>query len=199
MIKSCLKFLLLVKMLLAANGLFNLTFAQHPYGAFESIEVGLSGSLNVNENMFHDYYDPEFGGGVRFSTPFYFGRVEGLFNYWYYYGVYDSDTPNFSNIFTALGWGKRVELVENLTLFAGGLLGNSYLSFDKHGFFEKGESEISAGYYGRVEYAVTSDWKVGASAKRIKMFTFHRIDLTYLSFGISRKLESPQWVQNFFR
>lgn len=174
--------------------------ANTPFNAYQTVEVELSGSFNINENMFHDYWSPEAGGGLRISTPFYFGQVEGIMAYWYYYGIEEKDSPSYSNILTVLGWGKEFTLLnDHMALFGGAFVGNSYLSFEQYSFFGHGESEVTAGLYGRASLNLPKDWRFNISVKQTRMFTFHRIDLTYVSLGISRTFNSPSWVKKFFK
>lgn len=166
--------------------------AQSNSEAFETFQLGFTTTANVNTNMFHDYWEQDYAIGLRFKTPFYFGDIEIMADLFTYKGVgtstldeLDGRSPDFSNIFVAVGWGKGFNLTPNIEFFGGFFLGNSYLSFEQHTFFGKGESEVTAGLYAKGSYHISDSWLIHLTASQMRMFTFHRIDLSHITFGVS--------------
>lgn len=177
--------------------------AQQSENTFKTFEIGFTSSVDVSRNLFHNYWEQNLGLGIQFQTPFYFGHIEALGEIFSYRGIgegtIDGRAPDFLNIFLAAGWGKKFQITPSLKLYGGFFAGNSLLNFEQHPIYGKAENEITAGLNLNIGYHFSDTWLIRVGARQTRMYTFHRINLTHLTFGVSRKLESPEWLQNFFK
>lgn len=171
--------------------------AQDTDEAFSNIRFGFNVTSNVSQNTFNEYWDAQYAPELFLTMPFYWGEVEVNAGFFRYDGR--GEEMNFNSILGWLGWGKSVQVTNNLNLFAGFLIGNNYISFEDDGFLKKGESELTAGLYSRASYEVGKQWQVHFSASRTRIFTYHRIDMTHVSLGLSRRFDSPDWLKTFLK
>ena len=170
--------------------------SQAPVGPFDRLDVGLYGAANVNRNQFHTYWDAGPAGAIDFVTPFYAGRASLLLRVGHNDAIPGEATSGFTSVFAALGWRVGRNLLHDLRADVGLHVGIT----DWH-FSEEAESsvrnELELGTEGsvRADYEFATRWHAIVEASYQFTFTYERIELAYVSFGLARTFGAPGWIR----
>lgn len=162
---------------------------------FDSLNIGVRGLLNVNRNDFHEFWEPGIGGGGFVATPFYFGDVRTGMDVFSYSSITE-EIEEYYDWHFYLGWEKRFSLLSRITWDIGFDPGIHYMMFDNE--TEEGlrsESEFGVDVTSGLSYSIGKKWFVDVSVNHQLIFTRKRINLTYVSAGISYSLETPGWLR----
>lgn len=172
--------------------------AQNPHEPFSTLELRLSGTQNVHRNFLHTYWQPGIGGDVALATPFYLGFAEAGVAY-HRYRIDDPNVPAFHAVLLFAGWGLAAE-TNRLRLEGSFRIGNYRMSFDENTFAGvRNESELALGVQGRVLVQVVGPVSVHVAGSYMQAYTFLRLKLWYASAGLSYRLQTPHWAEEFLR
>ena len=172
--------------------------AQEANTAFSTLEFRLSGTQNVHRNFLHTYWQPGIGGEATLATPFYLGFAEAGGAY-HRYRLDDPAVPAFDAVLMFAGWGLAAE-TNQLRLEGSVRIGNYRMSFDESTFAGvRNESELALGVQGRLAVQVTGPISLHVAGSFLQAYTFLRLKLWYASAGLSYRLQTPRWAEEFLR
>ena len=158
--------------------------------------VSLSTTASVNDTRFHDYWQPQPGVALRWAMPFYFGEIEAEAGF-HTFTARDDLQPGFFMATTALGWGLRRNLTDRLSGLAAFRFGMGYMQFRSGTPFTGLESEFFIAPTADLRYHIHPNWYLALRAEHKRVFTYHRMDLAYLSFGAGYRFTTPDRLRNF--
>lgn len=172
--------------------------AQEAITPFSTLEFRLSGTQNVHRNFLHTYWQPGIGGEATLATPFYLGYAEAGGAY-HSYRVDDPGVPAFHAMQIFAGWGLSAKY-SRLQLEGGVRIGNYRMSFDESTFAGvRNESELALGVQGRLAVQVAGPVSLHVAGSYVQVYTFLRLKLWYASAGLSYRLQTPRWAEEFLR
>ncbi|MEX0721937.1 MAG: hypothetical protein WD059_14775 [Balneolaceae bacterium] len=190
-------------------GLSGLLKAQEKTSAFGEIDLAVSYQENVNQNYFHDYWEPNPAFQIDVDTPFYAGDffINGRFTS---FSNLTDEVPAFDNAQVSVGWRMRYEIINRLKI--GGSVGSlfSMMSFDyvneeqrewaanNYGSTSP-ESEIGFIYGADISYEFTDLWGIRLNWNRNIIYTHTKMKLNYGGIGIYLKLHTPKWLQKVLK
>ncbi|WP_457653147.1 hypothetical protein [Rhodocaloribacter sp.] len=166
---------------------------------FETLELSLTGTVNVNRNFLHEFWRAEPGGGLNLTTPFYLGVAEagGILHR---YRAKTGDVPRFDALLIYVGWGFRLKVAPRLAWQNGFRVGNYRMTFDEDTFAgERNESELALAFRSSLRFRLSERVAVRVSGSYMKAFTFHRLKLFHVSAGVSYRMRTPGWLREFLR
>ncbi len=166
---------------------------------FETLELSVTGTVNVNRNLLHEFWRAEPGGGLNVTTPFYLGFAEagGLLHR---YGVQTGAVPRFDALLVYAGWGLRLRLAPRLTWQNGFRVGNYRMMFDDDTFAGvRNESELALSLHSSLSLRLSGRMAVRVSGSYTKVFTFLRLKLFHVSAGVTYRMRTPEWLREFLR
>jgi hypothetical protein len=171
--------------------------AQSKTQAFDSFKIGLKFITNTNRNTFHNYWNPEKGFECFAEMPFYYGSVQAGVHV-FLYNDKDNDIPEFLTRYFYLGWGKELPLPLKINWFNGFRVGSYQMIFDDDEINETQimESELGAGLSSRLSYPVYKKLMVGISVSYIAVFTYKKVELTFISVGADYTFTTPKWIKD---
>ncbi len=187
-------------MLLAAILLSSASVAAEGKQPLETFSVYTGGLTDVGQTNFHDTWQPEAGFDLSVTMPFYYGEVEVGITF-LPYSALSNKQPDFTSEYTYFGWGDVIPLSRVFDLSAGIRVGTFRFVFEgenieKHRRFE---SEFCAAIVAGVESKLYSAWSFELSASYVRIYTAKRIDMFYLSGGVSRTFSTPDWMREFLK
>ncbi len=167
---------------------------------FDSTSLYFQPTINSNRNMFHEYWDVSTGYELTVRTKFYLGQLElgTLINN----NSSNFETqPDYYSMFSYLGWGYKFQINNRFSNYSGMRLGNYYMSFDDPDIHAelKSENEMGVGLVTSFQFNFNNKWSAILSGEYLKVYTFNRIHLSFISFGIGYSFESPDWFRRFFK
>ncbi len=168
---------------------------------FAWVEFRLGGAQNVNRNFLHTFWKPGIGGEFSMATPFYLGYAE-FGGAYHRYRVDQPAVPAFGAVLLYAGWGLDVEVVQRLRFESGLRVGNYRMTFDDEDVpfaGVKNESELALLVNARVALRPAGPVSVYVGGSYTKVYTFLRLNLWYVSAGLSYRLHSPEWLKEFLR
>ena len=166
---------------------------------FSTIEMGLAGAAIVNHNLPHEFWAPSGGVEVSFATPFYLGTLElgGAI-----YG-FDSEqsVPEFEAVWFYAGWGSGVVVTYWLRVEGSIRIGNFHMSFDDDSqfFSVRNESEFGLMFSTRVVLREVGPVSLFVSGSYLHVYTYLPIKLSFLTAGVSYRMNSPNWLKKVLR
>lgn len=170
--------------------------AQEP---FSRVSVSAGGAQNVNRNVFHDYWEPGYGGELVVATPFYLGEAE-LGVALHRYDVVDPAVPAFDAVLTFLGWGIDLSPVNVISWFNGLRVGNYRMAFDEETFQGvRNESELTLGLQSRIDLHVNRAVGFYVAGRFLRTYTSPRFDTAYVSGGLTLSFDAPGWLRTILR
>jgi hypothetical protein len=164
--------------------------------SFETIEVGVRYVADVSDTEFHDYWERGRGAELFVVTPY--GRsylhagVRYLDNNARVAGV-----PEFESLFVWAGASLGVDLSRRLRLSGGVSLGATNWFFDADDEPVSGlqdELEMGSELFARARVDIGAGWATGATFRYQTSFTDPRIELGFVTVGISRTFDAP-WLK----
>lgn len=179
--------------------------AQVQKSAFGEIDFVVSYQQNINQNYFHEYWEPNPALQIDLDTPFYAGDffISSRFTS---FSNLTEEVPAFDNIQVSVGWGMRYEIVNGLKI--GGSVGSlfSMMSFTygseeqrefagNHFGSTSPESEIGLIYGADISYEFFENWGLRLIWNRNTIYTHTKMKLDYAGIGLYRKFSTPKWLQ----
>ena len=194
-------------MTISQNGLI---YAQEPQ-AFDSLQIGLKYTANINRNIFHDFYEPGKGIEGFVEMPFYYGDIQAAVQILSYSAKKKGLTlieakgkvQGFHGIFTHLKWGKQYSLPYGVGWFTGigiglcAFLPNKPTWSDPYQVAHFTETELSASLNSHLSYPIYQNWTMRLEGSYNRIFTYKQIDLAYFSIGIGYSFATPKWIKVF--
>lgn len=166
---------------------------------FDTLNIGLRFSLNVDRNAFHEFWEPGLGAGGFIATPFYLGDLRVGADIYSYSSVTEK-TSEFYDWYFFLGWRKRLPLLSCITWNIGFDSGCHYMAFDDE--IEEGlrsETEFGIDANCGLSCSIGNKWFIDVLVDHQVIFTRKMINLTYVSAGISYSLKTPSWLQEILK
>ncbi len=157
--------------------------------------ISLNFISNINDTRFHRFWKPQSGLAVRWSMPFYFGEIEAEAGF-YSFSALSEAQPDFFMATTALGWGLRRQVTERLSGLTAFRFGMGYMQFGTGSPFTGLESEFFIAPVAELRYHIHPHWYLAARAEHKRVFTYHRLDLTYISFGTGFRFPTPRILRS---
>jgi len=205
--KLSIIFIVTTLITISQNGLI---YAQEPR-AFDSLQIGLKYTANINRNIFHDFYEPGKGIEGFVEMPFYYGNIQAAVQIVFYSAkkkVMPSNeakgkVQGFHGIFTHLKWGKQYSLPCRMGWFTGigiglcAFLPNKPTWLDPYEVAHFTETELSASLNSYLSYPIYQNWTMRFEGSYNRIFTYKPIDLAYFSIGIGYSFATPKWIRVF--
>jgi len=170
---------------------------------FDSLEIGLQYTVNINRNVFHDFYEPGKGIEGFVETPFYYGDIQAAIQVFSHSAKKKDKIQGFQAIFTNMKWGKQYSLPYKVRWFTGigiglyAFLPNNPTWSDPYNVVHFTETELGAGLNSCLVYTIYQNWTMRLGGSYNRIFTYKPIDLIYLSAGIGYSFGTPKWMQIF--
>lgn len=167
--------------------------------AFSTVTIQGGLHENTNETLLHQYWRVDRGAEIVLSTPLHFGEGEvgGFVHTWH---PASSAVPAFDAVLAFAGWAAVFEPIRFVQLQAGVRIGAHRMSFDYDTFKgAQNETEVALGGQARLRIAPVPWAGVYVGASYMQTYTYVRMKLAYVSFGIHTTLKTPQWLQTFLR
>ncbi len=166
---------------------------------FETLDLSLTGTINVNRNFLHEFWRADPGGGLTVTTPFYLGFAEAG-GALHRYEAKGSGVPRFDALLVYVGWGLGLEPVPRMEWRNGFRVGNYRMMFDDDTFAGvQNESELALAVQSSLMYRITERIAVRLTGSYTKVFTFHRLKLFHVSAGVSYRMRTPGWLREFLQ
>ncbi len=169
---------------------------------FDSLTIGINAITNPNRNVFHDFWTPETGAEGYAEMPFYLGDIRIGLQYLPYESVSGIE-PDFNSLFGYLQWDARTRSFKNLSANGGVRIGLFQMRFAENNFdLSEGlivEREFAIGASLGLNYNLYKQWRLNIAGSYVSILTDKKIELLFLSFGISRTFPAPQWLKNFLK
>jgi hypothetical protein len=183
----------------------------HNSQPFDSLEIGLQYTANINSNAFHDFYEPGKGVEGFAEMPFYYGNIQAGIQILSHdakkKGVSSNEAKGkiqvFQGVFTNMKWGKQYLLHRKVGWFIGigvglyAFLPSSPKWSAPYEVAHFTETELGACLNSYLSYAIYSNWTVRFGGSYNRIFTYKQIDLVYFSIGVGYSFASPRWMKVF--
>jgi len=166
--------------------------------AFSSSAAGIEVSVNTADTKVNSYWQQNPALTLFWAMPFYFGEIEFQAGYLPFRAV-SPDIPDINNILTTLNWGLPLNIRHSLSIAGGGFIGSNFMYQSSKGPLHRPESEFTAGLFAQINYRITDSVSFRGSLRQTRVYTYHRLNLTYLGFGIQYHFDNPQWLKEFFQ
>ena len=176
--------------------------AQH-INPFDSLEISLQLTQNVNHNTFHEFYESKNGGKVSFNTPFYWGNVQASFKLMPFIARRENNA-NFIILQPDIKWGKNIYLSDKITWFNSVGFGiiifyfsdNKFSSIDDILFFvEKTESEFGLSFSSKISHSLNKNIRLNLEFSNDIIFTYKKINLVDIHIGMAYLIKTPKWIK----
>ncbi len=169
---------------------------------FDSLTIGINAISNPNRNVFHDFWTPATGAEGYAAMPFYLGDIRLGLQYLPYKSVSGIE-PDFNSLFGYLQWDSRTRSFSNVYARGGVRIGLFQMRFAENNFdLSEGlivEREFAVGASLGLNYNLYKHWRLSIGSSYVSILTEKKIELLFLSFGISRTFPAPQWLKNFLK
>lgn len=203
-----IRILLLGALLLVAGPLPEL-YAQVHDDPFRELDLYLSVQTNINDNRFHESWNPSTGISGSAELPFYVGSAKLNARY-DYFKPQIAGFPEIDQLQISLGWMNRLELSPRLRAGGGFSLLGSVFFFKNAGeevqnrardFYgsTSPESEVGLGLLADLTYDISPSWGVRVELNRSVLFTSTKLKLTYVGLGIVKTLQLPKGTAGVLR
>ncbi len=178
----------------------NLLFASETSLPFSKIALRFNGAHNSNQNIFHEFWEPEFGAEFIVEMPFYLAEIQGGIHLYPYSGRSEYQ-PDFLSVFIFIGWGADIDLYRKLSWYNGIQIGSYQMSFDDSDIHESQalESELGVGFNTRFEFRWSKSWSVQTGAAYMYIYTKKPIELFMITAGLSYTFDTPIWLTEFLK
>jgi hypothetical protein len=168
-------------------------------GPFERLNISVEYLTNTNRNLFHEYWDPVWGIDLSVATPFYTGTMRAGISL-FPVSSKDEAIPGYNHIYVHAGWGERLRLPAGLSLFGGFDIGYNTFILDIEAIEGiRYESEFGVMFFLRMDLPVYGNWRLALGGDHLTVLTHERIELTFLTFGVSYSFGSPSWFRSFMQ
>lgn len=168
--------------------------------SFQTFTIGSNLVVNRNHRTFHKYWQSQAGIEMYVTSPFYYGNIQIGFQYIPFIGkVYPQSS--FNSLYIYINWQKNWDLYHSFHFSMGGRIGFYQMHF-KHPDINitlAHEQEFAAGLCTGLGYSLPANWQINITGTFLKIYTYKRIRHSIFSLGISRRFDTPQWLQNFIK
>jgi hypothetical protein len=190
-------FIILILQILAPQRSYSETIPPAP---FSIITIRVNGAINSNNTIFHQYWNPEFGGELIFEMPFYAGNIQAGLHLFPYSGKSDFQ-PDFLSLYFFIGWGLRIQLISELFWTNTLRIGSYQMNFEDSGIHESQalESELGIGVFTEAGYMVSKNWSFQTSLGLIYVATNKPLRLFMITGGVSCSFDTPEWLRKLLR
>ena len=125
---------------------------------FDSSTITLNLVSNINNNDFHNFWEPKTGFEINGRTNFYVGILE----LGYIYNKNKSlsiDRPDYNSIYSFVGFGFEYHITKSLSNYSSFRVGNYYMDFDDPNIHSelKSEHELGLGFVTSVQYSLNNN------------------------------------------
>jgi hypothetical protein len=179
-------------------------YAQIHTDPFNEIDFSLSAQSNINDNRFHESWNPSTGISGSAELPFYVGMTRLSARY----DFFESNTaglPDIDQLQVSLGWMNRLKLLPRFRAGGGfSMLGSVFFFKNAGAEVQKRaresygstspESEVGVGLSADLTYNVSRSWKVRLELNRTMLFTSTKLKMTYIGIGVVKTLDLPDWI-----
>lgn len=167
---------------------------------FQTIKFRVHAVSNINDNIFHQYWDPQYGTELQIDMPFYSGIIEGGVHLYPYNGR-ENQYVDFLVQYYYVGWGINLPVYSQISWYNGLRFGNYLMSFDDEDInpTQVNESELGFGLNSRLELGLSRRWNIDIGIGYLVVYTKKRLELTMISIGFSYMIDSPQWIKDFLK
>lgn len=167
-------------------------------GAFEQSLAGAGISPAVFQSELRDYWQTGSGLALYWSVPFYAGDLEFRAGFLPMKSR-RQNIPSINNVFTTLNWRMPAELTRRLSVSGGFLIGNNFMYRPSAGIMDGPESEFMAGLTGMIHFRLSPTLSLRAGLEQIRIYTYHKINLTSPQMGIEVHFDSPRWLKQLLQ
>ena len=171
---------------------------------FDSLEISLQLTQNVNHNTFHEFYESKNGGKVSFNTPFYWGNVQASFKLMPFIDRRENNA-NFIILQPDIKWGKNIYLSDKITWFNSVGIGIDIFYFANKkfssidgillSFTEKTESEIVLSFSSKISHPLNNNIYLNLEFSNDIIFTYKKINLVDMHIGMAYLITTPRWIK----
>ena len=163
--------------------------------AYDSLEVGARYTLNADKNDFHEFWDPCHGPDIFFATAYHTGRLWLGARYLFVSGTAPT-YPDYQSTFIYAGWSYPLCFARRLGVEPGAVLGiDSFFFEDEQNTGLENETETAGELFVRASCGLRAGWRLNVTVSSHHVFTSRRINLLYVSAGLSRFFSTPGWIR----
>jgi hypothetical protein len=162
--------------------------------AFDTLEAGVHYAVNINENEYHDFWDQGQGAEAWALTPFYAGDLKVGVRYLLNTARTET-TPDYHSTYIYLGWSYPFRVTRWITIHPGATLGGNVMNFDVGD--NKFETEASTELFARLGVRVYGRWNINVTGSWMTMLTYRRIEMAFVTIGVSGSFGMPGWLRGF--
>jgi hypothetical protein len=164
--------------------------------AYSYLDIGLQGSVNINNNRFHEFWQVQPVREIYAATPINFGFIKTGVSTHEYPG-----SPEYEAYFPYLGWGFIIPQSQLFAWINMIKIGNYLMQFGDYETNETkvDESELGLALSTGLEVRVYKQVYFQTSLDYFRVYTRRSIELTYISAGLCYRLETPNWFREFFK
>ncbi len=184
-------------------------YAQVHGDLFGELDLYLSVRSNINDNLFHESWNPATGISGGAELPFYVGMTKLNARY-DYFKPQIAGLPDIDQLQISLGWINRLKLSPRLQAGGGFSLLGSVFFFKNAGeevqnrarnFYgsTSPESEVGVGLLADITYDLSPSWAVRMELNRSVLFTSTKLKLTYVGLGFVKTLQLPKGAARVLR
>lgn len=166
--------------------------------AFSTSAAGIEISANAAGTMLNNYWELNPAIALFWGMPFYLGEIELRAAYIPFKST-EPDIPDITNFLTTLDWVLPVDITARLSIAGGGFIGSNFMYQPARGPLYRPESEFSAGFSAYLRYHITDSFSIRGGIRQTRVYTFHRLNLTYTGLGVQYHFDNPNWLKEFFR
>jgi hypothetical protein len=161
---------------------------------FDTIEAGVHYAANINENEYHDYWEQGRGVEAWALTPFYAGDFKVGIRYAFNNAKLET-VPDYHSTYIYLGWSYPLRVTQWITFRPGATLGGNVMRFDVDD--NRFESEVSTELFARLGVHVHGRWHINVTGSYMTMLTYRRIEMAFVTVGVSGYFGMPGWLRGF--
>lgn len=176
--------------------------AQENNKEFNTITFGVDVLKDFTTDGFQQNWEPQIGGEGYFRTPFYFGNLQTGIVYCAY-GSLKNGNPDFKVFSFYLQWEYEVRLLPIVSFSIGGRTGLTEMKFAENNIVTDAnllsESELTIGLISRLSLLLPKGWQINISGNYLTIFTYPRMNTTFISGGISKSFTTPEWLRDFLK
>lgn len=173
--------------------------------AYQEVEFGLLSFLNTNRNFFHKYWKQDWGAEGFFIIPFYQGVLQAGVQYNSYRNIYPTFVP-FETIYIYFGWGKEFKINHKIRCIPAIHLGNVIMLFERPAnrpdipsYIYDMEQELGIRLQFEASYCLYKNLRYIMNFNYNIIYLNRKIELNFLSAGLSYTFTMPEWLRGFIR
>lgn len=165
------------------------------------IHLSLNAAYNFNKNEFHNYWSSTPGAGFEFSIEHNIGEIGAGLRLMRFNKEIDS-AKSFYGVDYYFLYRHSFDIVNRIDFISGFDIGVFEFRFDDDEDIktsaERVEREFALKIIGGISYSLTNSWKAELTASYQHIYTRKKIELYFLSFGVTKTFSMPDWMKGFF-